>query len=264
MMMRLPSVPDNVAIGDEHSRMANGKEVDFIFNRFVDNAVRAAECLSESFSVLGNFLETLGWDCGADVWKRSKRFDSFAYAIIPSEGILCGKFVANLRQNLVLQNRGAGRPENIHIAVFFLSSSNQRDNIARVWHMASSCGIPLPAANSRRDVSMSRESSMLSKSLSSDSASTRYEAARPFCVMRTGRCVLRTRPMYIERLLRHSENGTTSSDGRQRRSGISRTFCMTFPYCVSTARIVQNIALLVKGAASPSKVTEICGWKNAA
>ena len=30
---------------------------------------------------------------------------------------------------------------------------------------------------------------MLSSKASSDSASTRYEAARPFCVMRTGRCL---------------------------------------------------------------------------
>ena len=60
--------------------------------------------------------------------------------------------------------------------------------------------------------------------VSIDSQSTRYEAAWPFCVMRTGRCVSRTRPIYVERLLRHSENGTTSSDGRQRRMGVSRTF----------------------------------------
>ncbi len=36
-------------------------------------------------------------------------------------------------------------------------------------------------------------------------------AARPFCVMRMGRCVSRTRVMYAERLLRHSENGTMSA-----------------------------------------------------
>ena len=48
-------------------------------------------------------------------------------------------------------------------------------------------------------------------------------AARPFCVMRMGRCVSRTRVMYAERLLRHSENGTTSSFGRQWRIGVLRT-----------------------------------------
>lgn len=42
---------------------------------------------------------------------------------------------------------------------------------------------------------------------------------RLFCVMRIGRCVSRTRVMYAERLLRHSENGMMSSLGRQQRIG---------------------------------------------
>ena len=47
-----------------------------------------------------------------------------------------------------------------------------------------------------------------------DRAVASCEAARPFCVMRTGRRVSCTRVMYVERLSRHSENGTTSSLGR--------------------------------------------------
>ena len=111
----------------------------------------------------------------------------------------------------------------------------------------SSFGIPLPSANSRRDISMSRESSMRSKRLSRDSASTRYEAARPFCVIRTGRCVSRTRLMYMERLLRHSENGTTSSEGRQRWIGRSFVLGMMDSPLVSTPKIVQNFGMSING-----------------
>ena len=100
---------------------------------------------------------------------------------------------------------------------------------------------------------MSRESSILSKSSSSDSASTRYEAARPFCVMRTGRCVSRTRVMYAERLLRHSENGTTSSLGRQRRIGRLRTLDMAISPSASTSHIVQNFGIVVNGQLGASR-----------
>ena len=124
-------------------------------------------------------------------------------------------------ENVSKETLGVWRPFRLHDTDLFsfahtlISSSISRNT--------SSLGIPLPSANSRRDISISRESSIWSKSASIDSQSTRYEAACPFCVMRTGRCVSRTRPIYVERLLRHSENGTTSSEGRQRRMGISRT-----------------------------------------
>ena len=125
----------------------------------------------------------------------------------------------------------------------------------------SSWGMPLPSANSRREISMSRVSSIWSKRLSRSSASTRYEAARPFCVMRMGRRVSRTRVMYVERLLRHSEKGTMSSEGRQRLIGKSSvrgivSFPFAFAYC-----IVQNFALNDKrvlcgclGTSSPTGV----------
>ena len=97
---------------------------------------------------------------------------------------------------------------------------------------------------------MSFASSMESIRSSKSVALTMYEAERPFCVMRIGRCVSWTRPMYAERLLRHSENGTTSSDGRQRRMGISRTAGIFLSPLV--AYIVQNFGLTVNGGFRPS------------
>ena len=125
--------------------------------------------------------------------------------------------------------RGQEHIQAFHQCVSFIA-------ISFLWRRlkTSSCGMPLPSANSRREMLMSRASSIWSKTLSRNSASTRYEAARPFWVMRTGRRVSRTRAIYVERLLRHSEKGITSSDGRQRRSGISSVFGMAsspFAFC---------------------------------
>ena len=90
---------------------------------------------------------------------------------------------------------------------------------------------------------MSRVSSIWSKRLSRSSASTRYEAARPFCVMRMGRRVSRTRVMYVERLLRHSEKGTMSSEGRQRLIGKSSVRGIISSPFVFVHSLVQNFAL---------------------
>jgi len=109
-----------------------------------------------------------------------------------------------------------------------------RRSISSISRITCACGMPLPSANSRREISTSLESSRDSIKLSKSVALTRYEAARPFWVTRMGRCVSCTRPMYAERLLRHSEKGTTSSDGRQRRTGISRVTDIFFEAsCIS-------------------------------
>ncbi len=71
-----------------------------------------------------------------------------------------------------------------------------------------------------------------------------------FAIMRTGRCISRTRPMYVERLLRPSENGTTSSEGRQRRTGISRTLGISLSPCfVEDAGAVQYFGVRCNGEA---------------
>ena len=94
---------------------------------------------------------------------------------------------------------------------------------------------------------MSRVSSIWSKRLSRSSASTRYDAARPFWVIRMGRRVSRTRVMYVERLLRHSEKGTMSSEGRQRLSGKSSVRGIVSSPFVFMFCIVQNFVAYHKG-----------------
>ena len=154
-----------------------------------------------------------------EVGKLTCRFGDFR---IPLCRVKSRTRKANCGENSHKKAFGVRRPPYLH---FDPSAHIHPCTISSISRKTSSCGMPLPSANSRREMPMSRESSSRSSKASSDSASTRYEAARPFCVMRIGRCVSRTRAMYAERLLRHSENGTTSSDGRQCRSGI---FCVVF------------------------------------
>ena len=192
-------------------------------------------------------MKTFRWNGRPHVGEVAKRSRSLAQFTFPSQSVINRKRVCNVNDNVVKKRRCMRRPENFHacypLTAFFASSFS--------WSRlkTSSLGIPPPSASSLREISISRESSIWSKSSSMDFASTRYDAALPFCVIRTGRCVSRTRPMYIERLLRHSENGTTSSEGRQRRSGISRTLCISFTLSLleNMLCIVQNFGIPVKG-----------------
>ncbi len=223
--------------------MANGKNVNFMLNRFVYNTVGSAEDLPKAIVVFRRRSKTFYRDCCAD----RREVDQLAGGVVnfefPSSGIFNGQFKSDSRKDVDEELFCVRRPLECHTIA---SSRFQLSRRLSMLRMTSSWGMPLPSANSRREISMSRVSSIWSKRLSRSSASTRYEAARPFCVMRMGRRVSRTRVMYVERLLRHSEKGTMSSDGRQRLIGKSSvrgivSFPFIFVYC-----IVQNFALNYK------------------
>ena len=174
------SVPRGIALGDEHARVADGEDMYFVVYRFVHDAVGAAKRLAESVYVFRDCLETYGWNGGAEVWEVGNWCDCTTHAVIPSDGICGRKLVVNLRQYFILQTSGMRRPENGHRAAFLLSSLNQRSSIARVSRSICSCGIPLPSANSRREISMSRERSRISF-LVGKSMGTTSGAAKPRC-----------------------------------------------------------------------------------
>ena len=95
-----------------------------------------------------------------------------------------------------------------------------------MFRMTSSWGMNSPFSNCCREIETERESSIRSIRSSKSPALMMYEAARPFCVTRTGRCVLLTLAMMAEKLLRHSENGMVSSEGRQCLMGSSAVIGM--------------------------------------
>ena len=223
--------------------------MNLVTDRFVHDAVRLADDLPEAVGINRDGVETLHGNNRPRERKVGKPVGIVQDALAPSVGILDAESGFDLRKDIKKQAVRMRRPSDVHTATLLRFAARRFRNSSDS-RFTCSCGIPLPSANSRREISMSRESSMPSSKASSDSASTRYEAARPFCVMRTGRCVSRTRLMYAERLLRHSENGTTSSDGRQRRIGISRTAGMAFSPLWFTRDIVQNSGTCVKGGGS--------------
>lgn len=249
-------IPGCVVFRNEHPSVADGEDVYLVRYGFIDNAVRSAEYLAEPVNVFRGEVEALWRDGGTHIGEEFKLVRFFLNANIPFGGILRRSLISDDMEDVGEKLSGMWRPLWLHVTD---PSLIQPLIMASISLNTSSLGIPLPSANSRREISTSRERSSWSKRSSMNLASTRYEAARPFCVMRTGRCVSRTRPMYMERLLRHSENGTTSSEGRQRRSGISRTVGIAFsPFLLflKSPRIVQNFALAVNGAGTGNAILQ--------
>ena len=238
-------VPVGVGAGNEHPRMANGENVYFVTDDFVHDAVGAAEGLAEFVGVRWDCLETFERNASAGMGEVLKLHHAFVNVGMPSQSVIRVKFLCNSSENAREELPRVRRPLGCH--AFSSRCCLRFRSISRISSMTCRCGMPLPSANSRREISMSRESSILSMRVSKSSASMRYDVARPFCVMRIGRCVSRGRLMYDEKFWRHSEKGTTSSDGRQRLMGRSISVGMVLSPLMES--IVQNFALLVKVAA---------------
>ena len=238
------SVPVGVGVCNEHPRMADGENVYFVADDFVHDAIGFDDQLVKSFGIRRRGVEALEWNIGArerEMLKLRNIADDF---VVPAKGIFVRKLFLDRKEDVLeepLRVRGELR---CHLAALEAACSRRA---ARTLRDTISSGMPLPSANSRREISTSRESSILSINASKSVASTRYDVARPFCVMRIGRCVSRGRLMYAEKFWRHSEKGTTSSDGRQRLMGRSRRVGMVLSPLM--AGIVQNLAPRVKVAA---------------
>ena len=245
-------LPNSIVFGNEHSRMADGENMKFILNRFVYDTIGTAEDLLKAIGVFRRCSETFYRDCCANRREVDQLVGGVIYFEFPSSGILNRQLKSDSRKDVDEELLSVRRPLECHAIA---SSRFQLSRRLSMLRMTSSWGMPLPSANSRREISMSRVSSIWSKRLSRSSASTRYEAARPFCVIRMGRRVSRTRAMYVERLLRHSEKGTMSSEGRQRLIGKSSVRgIISFPF-VFVYYIVQDFALNGKRVSAAFKDT---------
>ena len=55
-----PLIPNRVALGHEHSRVADGEDVNRVIHRFVHDPVGLADDLPETVGVLRDGIETLG------------------------------------------------------------------------------------------------------------------------------------------------------------------------------------------------------------
>ena len=60
--IRSGSRPVGVTLRNEHTRMADGEDVDFSIYGFINDAIRPAECLAKPVKVLGNRLEAFRRD----------------------------------------------------------------------------------------------------------------------------------------------------------------------------------------------------------
>ena len=153
------SVPDGVAFGYEHARMADGKDMDFAIDRFVNDSVRTADNLAKPVCVFGNCREADARDCRAEFGKIGELIGGIYDFLQPDIDGFSQQVVGQFADNAVKKLLCMRRPSDFHSA--HLSRSLKRlSRKARESRSICSCAIPLPSANSRREISMSRESSI--------------------------------------------------------------------------------------------------------
>lgn len=218
LSLRRLLVPDCVGLGDQLMAVENRKNANLVVNGFVDDAVWLDDQLAQAIDERRDFVEAFGRDVRAGLGEVGERCQVAVDLKSPANGVIVRQLEcdgAKDARELVLSVK---RPVDVHAISprAFRSSS-----MSCMFCMTSSWGMNSPFSNCLREMATERESSIRSIRSSKSPALMMYEAARPFCVTRTGRCVLLTLAMMAEKLLRHSENGTVSSEGRQRIMGSS-------------------------------------------
>lgn len=206
------SVPVGVAGADHCGTVHDRQNVDFAVDVFVDDAIGKAVGLAKALEVGGNREETFCRNGIAEFGEVGQMGDGICYLAVPTGCVLARKFAGDCSENggpLLLGVLGPLVP-HLHSPFACISSSMSSISLktsSSDWHS--------PFSNCLREMATERESSIRSIKSSKSPALMMYEAARPFCVTRTGRCVWLTLAMMAEKLLRHSENGMVSSEGRQ-------------------------------------------------
>ena len=213
-------LPQSVAFPDEHTAVSNREDVNFVIERFVDDSAGGDHHLMKSSGFSGDGCETLERHNRIEFWKESGSADSDFDFLEPFDREFVRESNFQFSDDIVEKLDCLGSPNAFHLSDFRCSMRRRRRS--RVACMIRSFGTPFPSVHSRREISISRDNSTASSRLSKSSALTGYEAGCPFRVTRMGRCVFFTREMSAARLFRHSENGATSSEERQRRIGNSR------------------------------------------
>ena len=216
-------VPERVGLGDQLMAVENCKNANLVADGLVDDAVRLDDQLAQAIDERRDLIEAFRRDVRAGVGEVGEGCQVVVDLESPANGVVVRQLEcdgAKDARELVL---GVKRPVDVHAISprAFRSSS-----ISCMFRMTSSWGMNSPFSNCCREIETERESSIRSIKSSKSPALMMYEAARPFCVTRTGRCVWLTLAMIAEKLLRHSENGTVSSEGRQRLMGSSAVIGM--------------------------------------
>ena len=108
------SVPVGVGCGYEHSRVADGEDVNLLFGDFVHDAVGLDDELAEPVGIGRKCVETFGWDSCADVVEVGELACGFVEFTCPAHGIVKGKFAGNDAKNVVALVLRVIRPCHCH------------------------------------------------------------------------------------------------------------------------------------------------------
>ena len=154
------SVPAGVVDGDEHAAVANRKNVDFVFGDFVNDAIGFDDQLVEAIGVRRYGVIALDGNGRARQGKIAKSDGSFAKLCLPANAVVGIEFGCNAEYDFLKKRLGVRRPfygnHKAALACFIAKSfSWSRSN-------TTSLGMPLPSANSRREISMSDSNSAIS------------------------------------------------------------------------------------------------------
>ena len=210
------SVPVGVGARYEHPRMADGENVYLVVDDFVHDAIGTAEGLTEFVGVRRDCVEAFKRNDIAGEGMIFECQDGALNVVILAQGVCNGLCVGNGVNNVIQEALGMRREIGFHAC--FRCRARSR---SRIPSKTSFVGMPLPSANSRREISTSRERLTRSRydwHCETTSSYCSYSAmfmttvvARPFCVMNRGRCVRFVRSRQSLNVRRYSVKGMTSS-----------------------------------------------------
>ena len=210
------SVPVGVGARYEHSRMADGENVYLVADDFVHDAIGTAEGLAEFVGVRRDRVEAFNRNAIAGEGMIFECQDGALNVVVPAQGVCNGLCVGNGINNVIQETLGMRREIGFHTC-----SRCRARSRSRILSKTSLVGMPLPSANSRREILTSRERLTRSRydwHCETISSCCSYSAmfmttvvARPFCVMNRGRCVRFVRSRQSLKVRRYSVKGMTSS-----------------------------------------------------
>ena len=150
-----------------------------------------------------------------EIFKRRYGFVNLIAPFYGREPVLT--FLQNVLRALAQAKPSSRRPtDHSPISSRRPCSSSSSSLITCAW------GMPCPASSSASAVRKSSQSSRVSRSRWKSATSRTTDDARPFCVMSSGRCVLRVRAKQSAIVLRNSDSGMTSSVRLMEPMGFSR------------------------------------------
>ena len=216
-------VPHGVVVRQQGGATDEREDATLLAHDLVHDAIGADDQLTEAVQVAWRGEKACERNPGTHGGHRLKEVDLLGDLGMPPDAVLVGERRDDGSDLLRQLSTGMVRPVNGHASV--LSSSCFLSRAIRSW-----CEMNSPRSNWSREISTDRESSSRSRraSLSAQRSSksdlsNRMEAACPFCVMTSGRCVRRVRCMQSARVWRHSVYDTTSLSRRGRCKVISLT-----------------------------------------